>query len=121
MKERPTGIALLVSLEFISGLIGLGMTFYLLTLTYFPGNSVTYFSLSGVTSLILAYGLWIGKRWARTITLILSLVGILLCLYNILGILTVSPSSFLTSIINIALNVVIIYYLTRPHIKDYFK
>lgn len=121
MKERPTGIALLVSLEFISGLIGLGMTFYLLTLTYFPGNSVIYFSLSGVTSLILAYGLWIGKRWARTITLILSIVGILLWFSNILGILTISPSSFLTSIINIALNVVIIYYLTRPHIKDYFK
>ena len=121
MKERPTGIALLVSLEFISGISALGMTFYLLTLTYFPGNSVTYFSLFGVTSLILAYGLWIGKRWARTITLTLSIVNILLWLSNILGILTISPSSFLTSIINIVLSVVIIYYLTRPHIKDYFK
>ena len=121
MKERPTGIALLVSLEFISGLISLGITLYLFTLTYFPGNSVTYFSLSGVTSLILAYGLWVGKRWARTITLILSIVGMLLWLSNILGIITISPSSFLTSIVNIVLDGAIIYYLTRPHIKDYFK
>ena len=121
MKERPTGIVLLVSLEFISGILNLGITFYLLSLTYFPGNSVLYFSVFGVVTLILAYGLWIGKRSARTITFILSTVGILFWLSNILGILTVYPSSFLTSIINLVLNGVIIYYLTRPHVKDYFK
>jgi len=121
MKERPTGIVLLVSLEFLAGIFALGMTLYLLTLTYFPGNSVTYFTLFGVMSLILAYGLWIGKRWARTITLILSIIGILLWLSNILGVLSISPSSFLNSIINIVLNMVIIYYLTRPHLKDYFR
>lgn len=121
MKERPTGIVLLASLEFISGILNLGITFYLLTFTYFPGNSVLYFSVFGVVTLILAYGLWIGKRWARTITFILSIVGILFWLLNILGILTVYPSSFLTSIINIFLNGVILYYLIRPHVKDYFK
>ena len=120
MKERPTGIALLVGFVFVTGILALGMTFYLLTLTYFPGNAVTYFSLFGVTSLILAYGLWIGKIWARTISLILSIVNILLWLSSILDILTISPSSDLTSIINIVLSVLIIYYLTRPHIKDYF-
>ena len=121
MKERPTGIVLLAGLEFISGILNLGITFYLLTLTYFPGNSILYFSVFGVVTLILAYGLWIGKKWARTTTFILSIVGILFWLSNLLGILTISPSSDLTSIINIVLNVVIIYYLTRPHIKDYFK
>ncbi len=121
MKERPSGIVLLVSLEFISAILNLGITFYLLTLTYFPGNSILYFSVFGVITLILAYGLWIGKRWAKTITFILSIVGILFWLSNLLGILTISPSSFLTSIINLILNGVIVYYLTRPHIKDYFK
>lgn len=121
MTERPSGIVLLASLEALAGIFNLGLTVYLLTLTYFPGNSVILFTLFGVIDIILAYGLWTGKRWARTTTLILSIIGILLWLSNLLGILTITPYSFLTSIFNIVLNVVIIYYLTRPQIKDYFR
>jgi len=120
MTERPSGIVLLASLEALAGVFNIGLTVYLFTLANFPGNSVLLFSLFGVIDLILSYGLWTGKRWARTNTLILSIIGILLWLANLLGIVTITPYSFLTSIINIVLNVVIIYYLTRPNIKDYF-
>lgn len=120
MKVRPKGIILLVSLEFLSGILALGMTCYLLSLTYFPSNAVIYFTLIGITNLILAYGLWIGERLARMITIILSIVVIFYWLYDILSITDMSLSSLLIPIINIALSLVIIYYLTRPHIKDYF-
>jgi len=93
----------------------------LLNLTYFPVNSVTYFTLIGITNLILAYGLWIGERKAKLITIILSIVGIFYWLYDILSITDMSLSSLQTPIINIALSLVIIYYLTIPHIKDYFR
>ena len=121
MKARPTGIVLLMGLRLLGGILDLGMTFYLFTLTYFASNAIIFFTLSGMISLILAYGLWIGQRWARWITLILSIVEILFWLYNILSMIGVDSLSLLTSIIHIVISLVIIYYLTRPHIKDYFR
>ena len=70
---------------------------------------------------ILAYGLRIGQRRARWIALILSIVEILFWLYNILSITGVDSLQLLTYIIHIVISLVIIYYLTRPHIKDYFE
>jgi len=121
VKERPMGIVLLVSLEFLSGMLALVMNCYLLGLTYFPSNAVSYFTLIGITNLGLSYGLWIGSKSARLITIILSLVWVFYWVYDILSITDMSLSYLLAPIINIALNLVIVYYLTRPHIKEYFR
>ena len=82
-QARPTGVAILVGLEILAGIITLVMSFYLLTLSYFPVNSVTFFTGFGLVSFMLAYGLWNGRRWAWTLALILSAIGILFWLANI--------------------------------------
>ena len=121
-EVRPTGVTLLVILEILAGIGLFGMIFYvLLTQATFPINSAIYFTLFGSVSLILAYGLWSGGSWAWTATLILSTIGILFWLANLLDIITVSPSTDWGSIINIVIYLIIIFYLTRPHVKAFFK
>ena len=121
-EVRPTGVTLLVILEILAGIIAFGMIFYVLLIqATFPINSVIYFTLIGSVSLILAYGLWSGRSWAWTATLILSTIGILFWLANLLDIITVSPSIDWGSIINIVIYLIIIFYLTRPHVKAFFK
>ena len=118
---KPTGVTILVGLEVLAGIAALSMSFYLLTLPYFPGNALTFFTAFGLVSLLLAYGLWRGRSWAWTVTLVLSTIGIVLWLSNILEIITIAPSTFWGSIINIAIYVAIIFYLTRPHVKAFFE
>ena len=121
-EVRPTGVTLLVILEILAGIGSFGMIFYaLLTQPTFPGNSVIYFALFGSVSLILAYGLWSGSSRAWTATLILSTIGILFWLASLLDIITVSPSTDWSSIVNIVIYLIIIFYLTRPHVKAFFK
>jgi hypothetical protein len=63
----------------------------------------------GLISFLLAYGLWTGKGWAWTLTFIFSIIGMLLGLVSL-------PFG----IIIILIDVLILYYLTRPHVKAFF-
>jgi len=66
-------------------------------------------AIFGILALIDAYGLWVGAGWAWWLTIILSILGI------IVGILTL-PGGIITIIIE----ALIIYYFTRPHVKQFF-
>ena len=59
---------------------------------------------------IMTWGLWSGKSWARTITMILAVIGIIAGIFSLPG-----------SIINIIIDIVILYYLTRPRIRAYYQ
>jgi hypothetical protein len=61
----------------------------------------------------MAYGLWIGKRWAWTITLILSVIGIILAIASI-------ALGNVGAIVSIIIHGVVIYYLYRPNVKAFF-
>src|ERR671931_1046537 len=87
----------------------------------------------GIGYIVMFYGLLKGKRWAWTITIILLLIGIAIQIISTAtGSLlnaSLSGSSSNTnsvisgiagSIIGIAINIVIIYYLYRPHVKAFF-
>lgn len=93
---------------------------------YFIAVSITLFSL---IHFVISYGLLKGKSWARTTTLIISfmsLVGNSLMILTILSLLTVvesilnSPSILFGNILTIIINTLIIYYLLRKEVKDYF-
>lgn len=89
----------------------------------------------GIGYIVMTYGLLKGKGWARTITVILIIVGIGI---QILSAVTgpVFSASFLTtsdvdatnslilgilgSVIGIAISILILYYLYRPNVKSYF-
>ena len=65
--------------------------------------------LLAIMGFIMAWGLWTGKRWAWTITMVLSAIQILVGLFSLPG-----------SLISILIYVAIIYYLSRPHVKAYY-
>jgi hypothetical protein len=63
-----------------------------------------------ILGFIMTWGLWSGKSWARTITMILAVIGIITGIFSLPG-----------SLISILIDIVILYYLTRPSIQDYYK
>ncbi len=73
----------------------------------------------GVLSFVIAYGTLKGKGWAWTLNVVVSIIGIIIniistILYNS-GIQSVVPVA-----ISIGISVLILYYLYRPHVKQYF-
>jgi hypothetical protein len=65
--------------------------------------------LVGVADFFVAYGLWKGSGWAWILCLVVAVVGIAL------GIILLP-----FGIVSIVADAVIAYYLTRPHVKQFF-
>jgi uncharacterized membrane protein HdeD (DUF308 family) len=107
-KNRPLGVTIIAVLTAIGGIIFLASGAVLLLI----GIGIIFLAL-GVAYLVMAYGLWTGKRWAWTITLILSGIGIILAVISI-------AAGNIGSIVSIIIHAVVIYYLYRPSVKVYF-
>ena len=86
-----------------------GIQIVALTTAFLTGIGVLLLILA-VLGLIMTWGLWSGKSWARTITMILSVLSIITGIFSLPG-----------SLINILINLAILYYLTRPPIKAYYQ
>ncbi len=84
----------------------------------------------GVGYLVMSYGLLKGKGWAWTITIILTVISIAVQIVsgitNSMIVASISNdgssimSGLIGQIIGIAINIVILYYLYRPHVKAFF-
>jgi uncharacterized membrane protein (DUF2068 family) len=70
--------------------------------------------LLGIAYFVVTHGVWKGKEWAWTITLVLSSIGILLNLVSIV-------TGNIGAIFGIVINAVVIYYLFRPNVKMFFS
>jgi uncharacterized membrane protein (DUF2068 family) len=107
-KQRPLGVTIIAILTIIGGiaLVSTGAALFVI------GIGVVLMVL-GIAYFVMAYGLWKGKRWAWTITLIISVISI------IFGIASIATGN-VEAIINIIINAVVIYYLYRPNVKAYF-
>ena len=123
-EGRPTGVTFLALLEAIIGL------YYLITgfselftaavirslmlagisaqiLPMVPRALGTMLIIFGFLSLFLAWGIWTGKGWARMVALVIAILGIVL--------------SFLSfHLIGLVIDIIIVYYLTRPKVKEFF-
>lgn len=110
-KHRPLGVTIIAILAVIGGIafvasgavlviIGIGFALIALGIAYF----------------VMAYGLWNGKGWAWTITLIISAIGIVIGIASIAA----SPQKAAGEIVQIIINGVVIYYLYRPTVKAFF-
>ena len=64
----------------------------------------------GIAYLVMAYGLWRGKQWAWTITMILSIIGI------VIGGISIVTGN-VAAIFQLIINAIVLYYLYRPHVK----
>jgi hypothetical protein len=67
----------------------------------------------GIAALFIAYGLIKGRGWAWTAAVVLSIIVIIMSVVSIV-------TGNIGSIISLAINGVILYYLYRPHVKAYF-
>jgi hypothetical protein len=67
----------------------------------------TVLIIIGLASLLIAWGLWAGKPWARLVALVFVILSIIATLvaYHLVG---------------IVIDAIIIYYLTRPGVKQFF-
>jgi len=107
-KHRPLGVTVIAILNIISGIVfaaigaillavGIGFVLVVLAIAYF----------------VMAYGLWKGKSWAWSATLILSAIGIMLAIASI------AVGNIQGTVYPIIINAVIIYYLYRPNVKKF--
>ena len=85
----------------------------------------------GIGYLIMSYGLFKGKGWAWTITIILLIIGIAIqilstyvitasSLENTKNVISGIVGSITFPLIGLAINIVILYYLYRRHVRAYF-
>jgi uncharacterized membrane protein (DUF2068 family) len=128
--ERPFGVVILAILQVLGalGLLGLGGLLVagagfigLAAITEIPelAGVITgilvavgaFMLLLGIISLVVAWGLWTGQGWAWIVCLILTIISLILSIPGALA---------GVGIIGIIIDIVIIYYLTRPHVKAFF-
>jgi len=136
---RPTGVTVLGVLAILGGLGGLALGGILLAaaaivstldlttaypqLAMYNLTSATVGVLLGIFGavililgllyLIMGIGFFGGKSWARTLGLIVAVLSIVV---DIPSLIFFGPSNVLGLIISI----IILYYLTRPHVKAFF-
>ncbi len=132
MTQRPFGITVISILMIIGGLILIftGITpLFIGPLISIDSSSSNYQTSAlgflitiggltlvglGIASLIVSWGLLKGKRWARTITLIISFIAI------IIAIISLASSRDLTHIISVIIYGIIIYYMFTNKVKLFF-
>ena len=84
----------------------------------------------GIGYLIVSYGLLKGKRWAWTVTVILTIIAIVIQIISVVSTSMLNASfpsdmnaiisGIISHIIGLAINGIILYYLYRPNVKAYF-
>lgn len=107
-RYRPLGVTIIAILLVIAGIISFvsGLILLIILIGIVP-------LALGIAYLVMAYGLWKGKGWAWTITLILSAIGIVVALVSI-------AFGNVAAIINVIIHGIVIYYLYRPNVKAFF-
>lgn len=127
MAERPLGITIISIYNIIGGIAGLIVVGLLFTYTSFPSEIKYLLSLADesltalvgialvlltigiiftVAQLVVAYGLLKGFSWAWWLQFIITIF--------------MGVSGLLGSFIQFIIAIVILYYITRPHVKAYF-
>jgi len=127
-KIRPIGVTILAVLEALGGLVwllaGAGMMMVGALMPLFgvglpmffgaiAGLMSVGFVIFGIIAFVLAYGLFSGKGWAWLWSLVFAVIGVILALFE-------AMSSLATGVLPIIIYLVIIYYLTRHHVKIFF-
>ena len=122
-KKIPTGVKILSVLDYIAAvlllIIGL-LSFFvniaaLSVLGVFVGIIGVIFIVLGVVEFFVARGLWKGQNWARVITIIFSIFGLIFGLISLVG-------GGLFGIIEIVIDLIIGGYLIfNNNVKVFFS
>jgi uncharacterized membrane protein YfcA len=116
-NNLPRGILIITILTTISGILLLIMSIYAFNLLLPLGGiylmGPAFLLILGGTSLFVAYGLYRRQNWSWKLLLVLSGFGAAGYLLNVVN------GQFI-SIIGVVYNLVIIYYMYRPHVRKFY-
>ena len=73
------------------------------------------FTVLAVLDFAIAYGLWVGKKWAWVLSLVFSAFGIITAIFSLF--LRPRMGEFLALVIDLA----IVFYLIQPRVQAYFE
>lgn len=133
---RPGGVTVLAVLEFLGGIIGLGAGAYYLndvnniaaslgyTISDVP-DFLAFYGIElavGILALLVGYGLWKGIGWGWTLGVLLSAVNVIYAFgFGAYFVATYGDYTELSSsLASLVVALIVIYYLTRPHVKAFF-
>jgi uncharacterized membrane protein (DUF2068 family) len=71
----------------------------------------------GIASLVVAYGLFKGKTWAWFVAVVLSTIGLVI---NAISLVTANMGAITGALVGIAINAIVLYYLSRRNVRQYF-
>ena len=127
MISRPTGVTILAILELIAGIILVigavaigaiasmgGHSMFGVMVSAIGGFIAAILVILAMLSFIISGALFSGKRWGRTVVIIFSIIDLILNAVSITG-----GNGF--AIGDIILNLIILYYMWRPHVIAYFN
>jgi len=124
--ERPFGVTILAVLAIIEALGCFGMAalvgalFAMIEASVpeasgmFAGIGLIVTAIAAIVGLIyllIAWGLWTGQGWAWIVTLIFTILGLIGSVIALIAIVGIVP---------LVINILMLYYLTRPHVKAFF-
>ncbi len=113
--QRPTGVSILAILAFLGGVLGIiGFSYYtILSL---------FMLLISVANVFTGWGLWNLRDWSHPLALILQVISIIMSPLDLIaGSVDFGAGTIVTSMIfGWIISGIIIYYLTRPEIKEVF-
>ena len=132
LAQRPTGITILAILYIIGGIVGLigAVSFQAMTsmmgssgfgnsmmgagyLQAMGGGITAILAVISIISLIIAWALLSAKSWGRTIVIVFTLISLVMEFVSLVG-----ANGF--AIVGIVLDLVVLYYMWRPHVIKYF-
>ena len=115
-QQRPTGVTILAILAFIAGILGIlgGIGLFAIGGGWAALGAITL--IIGILELGLGYGFWTLKPWAWMLGITLQAINIVL---NVIYLIT-QRSTAVSDIIDILIAAGIIYYLTRPQVRQAF-
>jgi hypothetical protein len=129
-SARPMGVTILAILAAIGGVLGLLGGIALVGLGGLAGATTGNAGLGGlvsifglflvvqaVLSLAFAYGAWTLKPWAWTLGMAVAILGIVGAVLGFVN----DSNQLVSTIISIAIDAVIIYYLNTPAVKAAFR
>ncbi len=108
---RPTAVTIIAVLEFIAGVMSVltGLLFVL------SGVGIRIFSIvRGAADFATGWGLWTQRKWGWAGAIILAVISIVIAL------LSFSTVSIVMIVLEVAISGMILYCLTRPHIRAVF-
>ncbi len=123
--SRPAGVTILGILHAIGGafaIVGVLMGITMLTVGVFQdalmvgqgGFLVVLASVLAAINFGIAGALFSGRAWGRMIVIILAIISLIMGIFTIV-------SGEAASIFSIILNGIILWYLRRPYVKEYFQ